>query len=337
MNQPQYEYLVYKIDKKPNCCWDFDLVKKNISFLDGIDAEYFFYLSDVFERDLNGENKQKASVAIRNTYHHALETFMTLMSAGLQAPGCVYAWIDNARTNDVRSIIKQINTKSRDLFNQWRLSEISWTTISDKMHFVTETDKPLVEDQKEIASNFATFWTECAYSFLEDEVQKEYNAIKHGFRSKAGGYQFSYKGKSKTTNAEMHIDLGSSEYGTSFIVVEKIELPKQKPNVNYRPKSMYLNWNPILLLSSIRLLSLSIQNLANYLKISNGSDPNTSKYFVPETEELFNESKAAIKKSTMAKFDFEFCMQGFNGLTIKQVNQLLDRLKKENMKHNMEK
>lgn len=35
------ERVEFVIDETPYACWDWDLRKKNLEFLDGIDADYF--------------------------------------------------------------------------------------------------------------------------------------------------------------------------------------------------------------------------------------------------------------------------------------------------------
>ena len=59
-----FQYCLYKIDEKPYCCWELDVKKRNIEFLNKIDWEYFIFQSELFEKELDGENKQKAALAI---------------------------------------------------------------------------------------------------------------------------------------------------------------------------------------------------------------------------------------------------------------------------------
>jgi len=61
--------------------------------LRSLDADYFTFQGRQFARSLETEDAQRAAVALRSAYSHALETFFALLFAAIQAPDCVPAWL----------------------------------------------------------------------------------------------------------------------------------------------------------------------------------------------------------------------------------------------------
>src|SRR5437867_7832701 len=56
--------------------------------------------------------------------------FRSLLCAALQAPDCVFAWIQKCRTEDLRSIVGEITTGRGQVFNKVRMDAVTWTGLS---------------------------------------------------------------------------------------------------------------------------------------------------------------------------------------------------------------
>ena len=56
-----FQYYLFKINNRPFCCWEIDVKKRNIEFLNKIDWEYFIFQSELFAKELDKEDKQKQS------------------------------------------------------------------------------------------------------------------------------------------------------------------------------------------------------------------------------------------------------------------------------------
>src|SRR3989442_10726786 len=123
-------------------------------------------------------------MALRSAYHHGLETLFTLICAGLQAPGCVAAWILLSRSSDLRSLVAAIQGGHARILNHLELSEVSWSGLSERINLASYEDP---ERGKETKRLFAELWGRLASDLLNDEHIAEYNSIKHGYRTRAGG------------------------------------------------------------------------------------------------------------------------------------------------------
>ena len=310
-----FQSCLYKIDEKPYSCWEMDVRKRNIEFLDNIDPEYFMFQSNLYEKELEGENKHKAALAIRNIYHHAVETLFTLVGATIQAPFCVYAWMYQAQTGDIRNVIRKIRKSDPTLFNNIGLNKLNWETLSNKLFFVDNKESLNIENQIKLAKQFADVWYNLSGQFLEDYPIKEHNAIKHGFRTAYGGHGL-YIAPTKAKGQKKWLSLGASEFGSSFYVIKSLNI---KPN--YQSIKYFLNWSPILLLDVIKLVSISINNFANYLKMYNGSDPSKLPYKVPETDELFNNYWNHVANISQMSFDIDIRPEQIDPFTAEEIHK----------------
>jgi hypothetical protein len=297
------EYSIFKIDHKPICIWDFNAEKNNSDFIDSFDSEYFLYQTELFEKELSGENNYKAAISIRNIFHHSLETLFSLFCAVVQSPYCVYGWLSLSRTNDLRNVVQKISDNDKTLFHYFEAETISWQKIAETIFFLhndlvlKEIDKPsLIRDTTRI-------WEALADLFLNEYSIDEYNAMKHGLRAKAGGYTINIGPAGTLNKPERHkdwISWGSSKYGSSFYILDKVSTSKMKKNPNYKSKRRYLNWNPEYLVDAIKLITCSISNMISYLKIFNGKDPSEIKYLVADSGVIEKFWKYYNTRSTMS-------------------------------------
>jgi len=326
-----FQYCLYKIDNKAYCCWELDVRKRNIEFLTRLDFEYFWFQAELYQKELSGENKHRAAIAIRNIYHHVTETFFTLVCAALQAPYCVYAWMFQATTGDVRKVVRKIQDNDSKLFNLLGLKELSWDAFSKQVYFISENLHPKIEGQKEIAEKYANVWQSMAGMFLNDYTIKEYNAIKHGFRTSSGGFQLHLGPKGTLNVSERHnewITVGASEFGSSFYVIEKLNYSSLKSNPNYQSKKYFLNWDPNLLVGVIKLIAISINNISKYLKIINGSNPDENRYLVPENDDYFKNYWTYHTNLSQMKFDIDINTEQVEPFTTVEIEKYFN----ENLK-----
>ena len=148
------QYCNFRVDEKPYCCWEEDLKKRNLSFIDAIDTSYFRYNANLHREQLNSEDKQNSAFSLRILYHHTIETLFSLVCASLQAPKCLYGWIQKSSIKDVRNITKLINSGSKDIFNLIGLNEVSWEAYSSKIFYI---DENWSKGLKDIVDSYALF------------------------------------------------------------------------------------------------------------------------------------------------------------------------------------
>jgi len=262
-NNPQD--IIFKVHNRPYRLWGVSLGRRNLQAIDNIDSEYFGYLADLYYEQLKSEHKQKAALAIRTAYGHAVETLFSLICAALQAPQCFYAWMLKYQPGDVAKIIKEIDDNNFGLYlsHAYNIKISSWTDFAKAIHFV-EYKKEL----ETIAIEYGNFWQELSREFLGKTFRSEYNSIKHGFRAKSGG--FTLKVGTETSPSKIFPEekikiLGSSEFGNTFLLAEEIE---GKEGFNFKTRWLSVNWDAENNVHALHLISWSIHNIKMFLKHS---------------------------------------------------------------------
>ena len=118
------EVRMFPVAAEPYCAWW--LKDTNSDFLRGINTSYFRYLAEVHSKALDGEDKQRAAVALRTSYYHGLETLFMLIFAAVQAPKAVVAWLPKCRPVQLRKLVMETTSgKLRPISTMWKLEEAS--------------------------------------------------------------------------------------------------------------------------------------------------------------------------------------------------------------------
>ena len=138
---------------------------------------------------------------------------------------------------------------------------------------------------------FSTLWYRFAGDYLNRNLIAEYNSLKHGFRVNPGGFNLMV-GPDSTPGvaapAERMTSLGSSEFGSSFNLIEGIGIEEDRRNsTHFGLKTNSLNWDPEGKAMGLRLISISLNNILAYLKLLNGSSEEV-KLRYPCDESLFD-------------------------------------------------
>jgi hypothetical protein len=283
---PQLGYMLFAVDKKPFCVWGWELRRRNQEYLAGVDHEYFEYLAKAHATQLDGPDAQRAAMALRSAYHHGLETLFTLICAGLQAPGCIAAWILLSRSSDLRSLVAAIQGGHARILNYLDLSEVSWSGLSERINIGSYED---AERTKETKRLFAELWGRLASDFLNEDHIAEYNSMKHGYRARAGGLTLMAGLEHEYGVAPPAEDMqlvGTSQFGSSFPTLVPIT-DNQREEPNIRLKTTFLNWHPGALAQRLQLIACSINNVVSYLRILGKTDPKNVKFLRPEESSAF--------------------------------------------------
>lgn len=277
----QYCYIV--VDERPFCIWDQDLEKRSLNFLENLDPSYFGYMADVHLQnigksdDAKSKESQHAALALRATYSQALETLFALISAGLQAPRCVPAWLYLYTNHELRSVIDKIHNR-KHLISQVKMNRLSWTYVSEiVLQCLVIEDK---EKETAIKKGFAHLWSRFASDFLDDKFTNEYNSIKHGLRIRPGGFYVAMglqDHPGSPVPAEKMRLMGKSDFGSSYIATEKIG----KLSHHLQMKHHFQNWSPEDMAWGLHMISMSITNVQSALKILNGVNPENIQFHWP--------------------------------------------------------
>jgi len=320
---------IFRVNTTEYCLWDWNLHERNMEFINGINPEYFMYQAKVHFDNIESEDKQLASVALRTAYHHGLETLFTLLGATVQAPNCVYGWILKSRAGQVRALAKRIDNQEQTIFNKLGMNRVSWYEISRRMHAYLRGN---VSDEEEIVQFFAELWTRF-YDDFSDEMQKdEYNSIKHGFRTALGGFAMSFgleDLRRKTDSSPLKMfTVGGYGFGSTFLSIRKIEgspCPKKDPHFCVTRNS--INWVPENMLHGLGYISMSLNNIMSYLKILNGEDASRCRFCYSTDPEAFYKPWDIGLELISGSTDTKVTEGNIRRLGKKEIDEALEKFK----------
>lgn len=278
---------VFTVDETPFCLWDWRLGHKNLEFLDQIDADYYRFQAEAFGELLESANGKRAAISLRIAYHHGLETLFSLLCATAQAPHAVIGWLLRCRPGDLRAVVGKIQ-RQENLTNLFTSDSISWSTLSE---IINNFGGLGAERQDELRRDFASLWQRFAADLLSEDNRIEYNAMKHGMRVSQGGFSL-WVGLEPSFGVapppEEMKPVGSSKYGTSVFVAERIEDSKRGSSPHFRLNRKSYNWLAESTVVALQLLSMSIQNIVGYLRVQNGAPPTSVKMTWPSDSDAFS-------------------------------------------------
>jgi hypothetical protein len=281
------DFAMFAVASEVYCVWEYDLSKKTLDFLDGIDHEYFAYVARAHFQNLDSEDRQRASMGLRSAYHHGLETLFLLLCGVIQAPECIHAYVLKCFPKNIREVVETVNNESFHLYNKFGLEYLSWRKLCEIIFAYSNKDSDHIKDTVE---SFALLWRGFASDYLKNLHIKEYNSIKHGFRARAGGFGISFaKEISPGVLPEnpRFFSFGQCEFGTAFLTEELAEGDEPKSNPNFTTREHHLNWDPEAVAHGLNLISMSIFNIISFLKIINGRDPGTVMFSWPQEAKYF--------------------------------------------------
>lgn len=280
------ESIKFVINDIAFACWDWELGRKNIEFLEGIDSEYFAYVANLHIMHINDdENKHRAALSLRLAYSHGLETLFALLCSAVQAPQCTIGWVLNYRNRNLVDLVRKISQKET-VWTKFKQKNISWNSLGVNIHAYL----PYEDDKKKwIQNGFGKLWSRFANDFLDDNAIHEYNGIKHGLRIRPGGFSLAVGHEDvagEPAIPEKMINLGGSTFGSSYFVKEHI-IPNDKSN--FRPRSNSRNWSPSNIANGLVLISMSINNIISWLRLVNGIPLSKCPFNNPISESIFEE------------------------------------------------
>lgn len=316
------ENLIFAINDEPYCLWGYDLDERNSEFLNGIDTKYFDYLLNLY---LDSDEEKRAAIAIRITLHHAIETFFSFLGAYIQAPKCVYAWMEKCSNKQLRKFVESVGEGNNQVITILNINSVSWFNIAESIFRKYESG---TEKNIKTTKLYEKLWRRLAHEFLEQNYINEYNSIKHGFRIRPGGFSLTIGtekeyGVSKTPE-QMRL-MGKSKYGSTFFKIETIG-KNINENRSLCSRRYSINWmieKDILL---TQLVSMSIQNIVSALRVLNGVDPRTCKYIRPSEDDAF-EKPWAYSRGVFS-INMDYIINEKNTMIVTR-EQLLEKLNKQ--------
>ncbi|WP_105199857.1 hypothetical protein [Pseudoalteromonas sp. T1lg10] len=291
---------IFVVNNEPFCLWDEDLKDRNKEFLSGIDTEYFSLFVDMFESNRTNE---RAALALRTAFHHALETLFSLIGALIQAPNCPYAWIAKYKTHQLKSFVERVNKEETDIFTSLNIERVTWTNLAQTVFIGFNKN---TERYKEVVGLYSELWAKLANEFLKSVHHDEYNSIKHGLRIRSGGTALdiatSMEGAFSEKKFEPYI---YSENGTTTLKLERISSKDDERSLRVTRSSV--NWSAQKTALILQLVIYSIHNVVAKLKSINEPKIDELTYLMPDDDKSFTapwehaSGNASIKIKSITK------------------------------------
>lgn len=276
------EFARFAVDETPNCVWSVDLKERNLDYLRSFDPKFFEWVGSVLSQQLEDGDPNRAAVALRIYYDHALETLFGLLGAAAQAPECVFGWLGRYRVVDLNNVVRKIH-RGAPLRTRLRASPLNWDSFAAVIHSglnFRDEDKTT-----RYLEAFGRLWRRFANDFLDEKARKEYNSLKHGLRIDQGGFSISV-GWEKTPGVpcppEDMSTSGGSQFGSSFFVLDRFE------KYNFESQRWMRNWMPANFVRALSLISISLNNIVTCLRFCNGIPPEELQIRYPDTLEEFD-------------------------------------------------
>lgn len=151
---------------------------------------------------------------------------------------------------------------------------------------------------------FAEFWRQLGRSFLDQTEVEQYNALKHGFRVRQGGFDLSMAiDDPQTGEAGPAHHLGGSVYGASFFTVHRRR--DDGPKFHLTSRHTVINWSVDRILLQFQLVAWSISNAVSALRIHDGTPASQCRFECPEELDDFQRPSRAGPGSMSATFDLD--------------------------------
>lgn len=273
---------LFAVNDEPFCLWEVDLPVRTRTFLDGIDAGYFDY---ILQAHTSTEDEKRALVAIRLSLHHATETLFSLLGALVQAPDCPYAWIAKCSNIELREFAERVTRQDNSLITKLEMDSVNWASIASAVYL---TYQPGTERQRNTIECFSRLWTILAGDLLNPTHVDEYNALKHGFRARPGGFSLAVGVEPSfgvsPPDSEME-SLGQSDFGATFLKIESLGSSRASRHIRSRQTS--INWSLERVVLLHQLVYMSINNVVSALKVVNGYAPSTCRFMRPQDDSDF--------------------------------------------------
>jgi len=257
------------VNEKSYAFWGTQLKEQNRDCIATIEPDLWKNLFNTAVAPFAEENREKqvlvaSATAARIQYGFALETLFALLFAAIQAPHCVIGWLQHYRLRDIDSLIDKINSRTQIPVGV-NLSEISWTSISERIHCnFTMDDKKVEQETKEY---FVKALKRFSDELLDEGKRCEFNSLKHSMRVRAGGFGMSVSPASAEGEIPREIAFGYCEYGSTYY--KSIDIPSMKKNQRRLETRMY-NWNVEYIKECMETIRILIYNIKTFLMGFNG-------------------------------------------------------------------
>ena len=309
---------IFAVNDEPYCLWEVDLLERTREYLEGLDPEHFDH---VLQTNLESDDEGRLLVVVRMSLHHAIETMFSLLGAFIQAPDCPYAWIAKCSNPDLREVVGRVSRRDATLISKLHLPTLGWHSVAEAVFTAYQSG---TERQLKTMYLFGRLWEALARELTNQTNIDEYNALKHGFRARPGGFSLAAGVEKEAPNeAGIHM-LGRSAFGATFLKVES--LGSNKGGRHIRSRQLSVNWSLERVVMLHQLVYMSINNVVSALKVVNDVPAGTCRFLRPENDDDFDKPWTFSTGVTSFTMDHVIDERGLPSLT---KDELLSALREK--------
>lgn len=262
INDPLPREFFFVLDR-PHCLWSHQAQFECGQFLSSLNAKFYARLArQLCRRNLdNARSRAEAGGTARIFWHHAVETFVTLVGAAIQAPTALPAYFALCRNEDVREIAELIQARKRLPFEATVLREPGWAGLFRAVFEPT----PWHDDGQTVAF-YVKALQEIIVAYLSELHRLEYNALKHGMRVSIGSARLEFD-PAKGEPIECAFSI-SAQDASHLAVIKPVESARgAKARIHHQLERVTIGWSLERTIQDLDLLSGAIDNLRNLLTL----------------------------------------------------------------------
>lgn len=273
---------LYFVLDRPYSLWSSRCALDNDHFIKSLNAKFYSRLSSQLGRRKLSNDVIRSEVGgvARIFWHQAIETFITLVGATLQAPRACHGFFTHCKNEDVRQVGSALQRGERLPFEAVVLAETGWGGLFKAVFSITKW-----HDDGVTAEFFTRAVREMVSSYLSDLHRLEYNSIKHGMRVNFGSSQLEITSHDKEDSERNKIVLGSKDSSHLLALRPAGNLSRKKAKIHHQVERITLGWSLERTIQDLGLLSMAIENVRNLLLHALGSSPNKLRFVRPSMDD----------------------------------------------------
>lgn len=292
--------------ERPYVLWTYRLATERDAFLNSIDAEFYDRAVFLMVDPPDGVEASKEpdqpdnSQLLRLLWHHGMETLIMLLGAFMQAPSAPHAYFIRCKTEDVAQLAGSLATEEPLRYVRLKYDTFSIAGLLALVHECTPW-----ADREVTIEHYRTSLVDMLGDFIMSQSRWEYNAIKHGLRTRHGpflmraGVEHEYG--VPPPEDEMRT-IGHSQHSSSFHVPKPLEgATKEQSRINFLLDQVTVTWSLDRALCELRIISMLANNIVGAMRIMAGAAPGTVRFLrMAEAEwwDFYRASRSSGLKSS---------------------------------------
>lgn len=261
----QVEYAKFAVLDRPACVWNSPVAETGAKFLAGVDPLFFAYQSRVHasilaEAEQSGDTSTalRASLALRLAHGAALEFLFAMVGAVMQAPHCVFGWLNLYKNDELLELVARLRTK-RGLKT---LAPFRPPTIERVVAVVlSPLERHDAPEHARVAPLFVRALNILAEEFTNRTSTREYNSLKHSFRVQpAANLKFEMSHEDSV--------VFRSESSQAHAVPYLVKMSDHK--LHYNVSNMVVALQPAYCSAALAVISCMLHDLVSYARAREG-------------------------------------------------------------------